>query len=69
MTQLIAQSPVFYAGRTRRTGEVFSATPAHAAVLLKTRTVKVHEADDQPEAAPVARRRRQYRRRDMRAEW
>ena len=71
MTQLIAQSPVFYAGRTRRKGEVFDATAAHAAVLLKTRQVKVCEATAEPdpvEVAPVSRQRRQYRRRDLQAE-
>lgn len=67
MTQLIAQSPVFYAGRTRRKGEVFEASEAHAALLLKTRQVRaVQEAMDPP--ATVAKPRRQYRRRDMRAE-
>jgi hypothetical protein len=68
MTQLIAEKPVFYAGRTRPKGEVFTATPHHAALLLKTGTVKVHEAVEESESTPVARRRRQYRRRDMRAE-
>ena len=67
MTQLIADKLVFYAGRTRRKGEVFTATPAHAALLLKTRSVRVYESA--AETAPtVAKPRRQYRRRDMRAE-
>lgn len=71
MTQLIVEKPVFYAGRTRRKGEVFSASPAHAALLLKTRQVKVQEAAAaEPEAVAAAptRTRRQYRRRDMKAE-
>lgn len=68
MTQLIAEKPVFYSGRTRLKGEVFEATQAHAAVLLKTGTVKVHDAVEESDSTPVARRRRQYRRRDMRAE-
>ena len=70
MTKLIAEKAVFYAGRTRLKGEVFQATPSHAALLLKTRQVRVH---DEPAAAAVeqpaaTRPRRQYRRRDMRAE-
>jgi hypothetical protein len=65
MTQLIAERPVFYAGRTRRKGEVFAATAAHAAILLRTRQVKVHAADDPVEPTRV---KRQYRRRDMRAQ-
>ncbi len=71
MTQLIAEKPVFYCNRTRRAGEVFSASPAHAALLLKTGLVKVHDAEEEPPAsveASPARARRQYRRRDMRAE-
>ena len=70
MTKLIAQKSFFYGGRTRRKGEVFEATPAHAALLLKTRQVKAHEETEAPAAAePVAARtRRQYRRRDLRAE-
>lgn len=71
MTQLIAQSPVFYRGRTRRKGEVFDASDAHAKLLLKTRQVRIYE---DPAAAPLvvddnaSKPRRQYRRRDMRAE-
>lgn len=61
MTQLIAKSPVYYAGRTHCVGAAFEATEAHAALLL--RTGKVERA---AEAMPKARR--QYRRRDMRAE-
>lgn len=70
MTKLIAEKAVFYAGRTRHKGEVFEATRPHAALLLKTRQVRAHEEPETPTAAePVAvRARRQYRRRDMRAE-
>lgn len=65
MTKLIAEKPVFYAGRTRRKGEVFEATAAHAKLLLRTRQVKAH---DEPEPVVAAKTARQYRRRDMRAE-
>ena len=67
MTQLIAQKPVFYAGRTHRAGEKFEAPEAHASLLLKTRQVRrfIEEADEMPKVEKV---RRQYRRRDMRAE-
>lgn len=69
MTKLIAEKAVFYAGRTRRKGEVFEATRPHAALLLKTRQVRAHAEPEAVPAEPVAARpRRQYRRRDMRAE-
>lgn len=70
MTKLIAERPVFYAGRTRRKGEVFEATAADAKLLLLTRQVKAQETevDTEPAVELVAKPRRQYRRRDMRAE-
>lgn len=65
MTKLIAQKSFFYGGRTLRKGEAFDATPAHAEMLLRTRQATAQEV----EAAPtVTKPRRQYRRRDMRAE-
>lgn len=71
MTKLIAISPVFYAGRTRRAGEAFEASPAHAALLLRAGKVEaaVSAQDAAPEPVEAAvRARRPYRRRDMRAE-
>lgn len=70
MTQLIAEKAVFYAGRTRRKGEVFKATPAHAALLLKTRQVRAYETEEASpaEGAVPERSRRRYRRRDLQAE-
>ncbi|HOW49373.1 MAG TPA: hypothetical protein PLB26_17165 [Rubrivivax sp.] len=71
MTTLIAERAFFYAGRTRRKGEVFEAAPAHARLLVRTRQAKAQEPTAEPVPAdePVAARsRRQYRRRDLRAE-
>lgn len=71
MTKLIAEKSVFYAGRTRRKGEVFEAPAAHARLLLLTRQVKAQEElpVDAEFVPPVAAKtRRQYRRRDLRAE-
>ena len=67
MTDLIAQSPFFYDGRTRRKGERFKATPKHAEMLILAKRAIC--CDDEPEALPtVTKPRRAYRRRDMRAE-
>jgi hypothetical protein len=66
MTDLIAKSPFFYGGRTRRKGERFTATERHAAMLVHAGRATRAETD---EAAPQpVRARRQYRRRDLRAE-
>ena len=66
MTELIAKCLVFYAGRTRRKGERFNATERHAAMLVQAgRATLAEPAEIAPE--PV-RTRRQYRRRDIRAE-
>jgi hypothetical protein len=67
MQKLIAEKAVYYAGRTRRKGEVFDALPAHAALLLRTRQVRAWKAEEVAEPT-VTKPRRQYRRRDMRAE-
>jgi len=66
MTKLIAEKPIYYAGRTRRRGEVFDATEAHAAILLLTRNVKAWEPEEVAE--PLAKPRRKYKRRDIQAE-
>jgi hypothetical protein len=65
MTNLIAEKTFFYGGKTRRKGDEFAATDAHALMLLRTRQASLNAA---PEAASVTKPRRQYRRRDMRAE-
>ena len=66
MTDLIAKAPFFYGGRTRRKGDRFTATERHAAALIHAGRATRAEPDE-PESQPV-RARRQYRRRDLRAE-
>jgi hypothetical protein len=63
MIELIAAKRLSYAGKVYSAGAVFSASAADARILTLTGFASLAE----PEAT-VTKPRRQYRRRDMRAE-
>jgi hypothetical protein len=65
MTPLIAKKRLTYAGKRYSIGDPFSASAGDARILTVTGLASFAE----PEAPPtVTKPRRQYRRRDMRAE-
>jgi hypothetical protein len=84
LIRLIAQGALTYQGRTVGTGEVFEAAPIDAAVLtyhrqaiFATGTTPASPVPSRQDEAPIAapdtepdkpKRRRSYRRRDLRAE-
>lgn len=75
MKDLIALRPLTYGTRRMRPGESFSAQDSHARLLVaigRARSVERQPAPDaEPEVTvvePKPKRRRTYKRRDMRAE-
>jgi hypothetical protein len=68
MLNLIAKKRLTYAGKPYAVGDPFSASAADARILTVTGLASLAEAEAPPALVAEARTKRQYRRRDMRAD-